>query len=254
MFSFFRKKSENSDTHLPFLAGIGTDIHSHLLPAVDDGSQDLGTSIEFIETLHSLGIQNVITTPHVMMDRYPNSADTLREPFRQVKTALAERNIPVQFHHAAEYYMDEFFEDLMKAPLMTLNGELVLVEISFMSAPPQLHQWLFELSAQGYRPILAHPERYNYYHQQPDDYKIFKQRGCYLQVNLLSLTGYYGRHIQKAAEYLVENKLVDFIGTDLHHIKHLNAIKAIAGDRKLVKLLETYPFQNNTIRITQQAI
>lgn len=250
---FFRKKSENIDTNLPFLAAIGTDIHSHLLPAVDDGSQDLDTSVEFIETLHSLGIQHVITTPHCMMDRYPNSAASLSGPFQQVKNALAEKNIPVQFHHAAEYYMDEFFEDLMKAPLMTLNGELVLVEISFMSAPPQLHQWLFELAAQGYRPIMAHPERYNYYHNQLEEYKVFKQRGCHLQVNLLSLTGYYGRHIQKAAEWLIENKLIDFIGTDLHHSKHLHAIKSIAKDKKLVKLLETYPFKNNTIQLVPQA-
>ncbi|OMP76922.1 MULTISPECIES: tyrosine-protein phosphatase [unclassified Chitinophaga] len=251
---FFRKKSENVETNLPFLAGIGTDIHSHLLPAVDDGSQDLDTSIEFIETLHSLGIQHVITTPHCMMDRYPNSVETLRKPYQQVKKALAEKNIPVQFHHAAEYYMDEFFEDLMKAPLMTLDGELVLVEISFMSAPPQLHQWLFELAAQGYRPVMAHPERYNYYHTQLEEYKVFKQRGCLLQVNLLSLTGYYGRHIQKAAEWLIENKLIDFIGTDLHHSKHLHAIKSIAKDKKLVKLLETYAFKNNTIQIVPQSI
>lgn len=249
---FFRKKSENVDQHLPFLAGIGTDIHSHLLPAVDDGSQDLDTSVEFIETLHSLGIHHVITTPHCMMDRYPNSVETLSGPYQQVKNALAEKNIPVSFHHAAEYYMDEFFEELMKAPLMTLNGELVLVEISFMSPPPQLHQWLFELAAQGYRPILAHPERYNYYHTQLEEYKVFHQRGCHLQVNLLSLTGYYGRHIQKAAEWMIENKLIDFIGTDLHHSKHLAAIKAIARDKKLVKLLETYPFKNNKIQLVPQ--
>ncbi|SFW26035.1 tyrosine-protein phosphatase [Chitinophaga sancti] len=249
---FFRKKPENVELHLPFLAGIGTDIHSHLLPAVDDGSQDLDTSVEFIETLHSLGIQNIITTPHVMMDRYPNSAETLSEPYQQVKNALAEKNIPVQFHHAAEYYMDEFFEELMKAPLMTLNGEMILVEISFMSAPPQLHQWLFELAAQGYRPVLAHPERYNYFHSTPEEYKVFKQRGCLLQVNLLSLTGYYGRHIQKAAEWLIEHKQVDYIGTDLHHSKHLHAIKSIAKDKKLVKLLESYPFKNNTIQLVPQ--
>ncbi|RFM33647.1 tyrosine-protein phosphatase [Chitinophaga silvisoli] len=249
---FFRKKPENVEQNLPFLAGIGTDIHSHLLPAVDDGSQDLDTSVHFIETLHDLGIRNVITTPHVMMDRYPNSPETLSEPYQQVKNALIEKNIPVQFHHAAEYYMDEFFEELMKAPLMTLNGEMILVEISFMSAPPQLHQWLFELAAQGYRPVLAHPERYNYFHSTPEEYRVFKQRGCLLQVNLLSLTGYYGKHIQKAAEWLIENKLIDYIGTDLHHSKHLHAIKSIAKDKKLVKLLETYPFKNNTIQLVQK--
>jgi tyrosine-protein phosphatase YwqE len=251
---FFRKKSENNTAVVPFLAGIETDIHSHLIPGVDDGVQDLETSIRFIETLHSLGIKKVITTPHIMMDRYPNSVETLDTPYKSVQEKLLENRLGIQFHHAAEYYMDEYFEELMKKPLFTLNGELLLVEISFMSAPPQLHQWLFELQAQGYRPILAHPERYNYYHNQLEEYKTFKQRGCYLQVNLLSLTGYYGRHIQKAAEWLMEHKLVDFIGTDLHHEKHLEAILAIARDKKLLKLLEGYPFKNNTLTHSPQVI
>jgi tyrosine-protein phosphatase YwqE len=251
---FFRKKSENNTAVAPFLAGIETDIHSHLIPGVDDGVQDLETSIRFIETLHSLGIKKVITTPHIMMDRYPNSVETLSTPYNSVQEKLLENSLGIRFHHAAEYYMDEYFEELMKKPLFTLNGELVLVEISFMSAPPQLHQWLFELQAQGYRPIMAHPERYNYYHGQLEEYKTFKQRGCYLQVNLLSLTGYYGRHIQKAAEWLIEHKLIDFIGTDLHHEKHLEAILAIGKDKKLLKLLEVYPFKNNTLTHSPQAI
>jgi protein-tyrosine phosphatase len=196
----------------------------------------------------------VITTPHIMMDRYPNSAETIATPYSRVQEILLEKRLSVSFHHAAEYYMDEYFEELMKAPLLTVSGDLLLVEISFMSAPPQLHQWLFELQAQGYRPILAHPERYNYFHHKTDEYKTFKQRGCYLQVNLLSLTGYYGKHIQKAAEWLIDNKLVDFIGTDLHHEKHLQAILSIGKDKKLVKLLEEYPFKNNTLTHSPQTI
>jgi tyrosine-protein phosphatase YwqE len=243
---FFRKKTENNAV-VPFLARIETDIHSHLIPGVDDGVQNLETAVHFLETLHSLGIKKVVTTPHIMMDRYPNSAETLHAPYRLVQDTLREKGLDLSYHHAAEYYMDEYFEELMKKPLLTITDELLLVEISFMSAPPQLHQWLFELAAQGYRPVLAHPERYNYFHNQLEEYKTFKQRGCYLQVNLLSLTGYYGRHIQKAAEWLIENKLIDFIGTDLHHEKHLQAILAIGKDKKLVRLLEEYPFKNNTL-------
>ena len=250
---FFRKKTENNAV-VPFLAGIETDIHSHLIPGVDDGVQNLETAVHFLETLHSLGIKKVVTTPHIMMDRYPNSAETLHAPYRLVQDTLREKGLDLSYHHAAEYYMDEYFEELMKKPLLTITDELLLVEISFMSAPPQLHQWLFELAAQGYRPVLAHPERYNYFHNQLEEYKTFKQRGCYLQVNLLSLTGYYGRHIQKAAEWLIENKLIDFIGTDLHHEKHLQAILAIGKDKRLVKLLEEYPFKNNTLTHAVHAI
>src|SRR5262245_50334832 len=125
---FFRKKSENTNALVPFLAGIETDIHSHLVPAVDDGVQEVETSVHFIETLHELGIQKVITTPHIIIDRYPNSAETISAPFQAVKAALKEKDSPVSFHHAAEYYMDEYFEELMKSSrLLTLNGELLLV-------------------------------------------------------------------------------------------------------------------------------
>lgn len=241
---FFRKK--NIETVLPadLLAFMGTDIHSHLLPGIDDGVPDVATAVQFIEELHGMGIKKIITTPHIMMDRYPNSADTMTAPYQAVTAALAQKNINLPFHYAAEYYLDEQFEALMKKPLHTLNGQLVLVEISFMSAPPQLHQWVFDIAALGYTPLLAHPERYNYCHKNFELYQQFKQWGCQLQVNLLSLTGYYGKHIQQAAEKLIALEMIDFIGTDLHHEKHLRAITDIGKNKKLRQVLEKYPFGN----------
>lgn len=241
---FFRKK--NIEPVLPgdLLAFMATDIHSHLLPGIDDGVPDVATSVHFIAQLHQMGIQKIITTPHIMMDRYPNSADTMTVPYQTVTAALAQKNITLPFHYAAEYYLDEQFEALMKRPLHTLNGQLVLVEISFMSAPPQMHQWLFDIAALGYTPLLAHPERYSYCHKNFELYQQFKQWGCKFQVNLLSLTGYYGKHIQQAAEKLMELEMIDFIGTDLHHDKHLRAIIDIGKNKKLRGVLEKYPFGN----------
>jgi protein-tyrosine phosphatase len=244
---FFRKK--NIETELPasLLAFMETDIHSHLLPGIDDGVPDVATAVHFIAQLQHLGIKKIITTPHIMMDRYPNSTETMAGPYQAVKDALVQKNISLPFHYAAEYYLDEQFEALMKLPLHTLNGQLILVEISFMSAPPQLHQWLFELESLGYTPLLAHPERYNYCHKNFEMYEQFKQWGCKFQLNLLSLTGYYGKHIQQAAEKLIELEMIDFIGTDLHHERHLRAIQDIAKNKKLRLLLEKYPFQNATL-------
>ncbi|MET6996603.1 tyrosine-protein phosphatase [Chitinophaga defluvii] len=248
---FFRRKNTDSQFLANFLSNIETDIHSHLIPGIDDGVQEVDTSVAFIGQLHELGIKKIITTPHIMMDRYPNSADTIALPFQKLQAALTEARLDIPFKHAAEYYMDEYFEELMKAPLLTLNGELVLVEISFMSAPPQLHNWIFTLEAQGYRPIMAHPERYAYGHANFDLYHQFKKMGCLLQVNLLSLTGYYGKHIQQAAEKLVADKMIDYIGTDLHHEKHLQAITAIGKNKKVLKVLDQYPFKNR--ELTSQA-
>lgn len=244
---FFRKKNKETTVPADLLAFMETDIHSHLLPGIDDGVTNVDTAVQFITQLQQMGIKKVITTPHVMMDRYPNSADTMAAPYREVAAALAQKDIRLDFHHAAEYYLDEQFVPLLQQPLLTLTGNMVLVEISFMSAPPQLPQWLFDIQAAGYQPVMAHPERYSYFHKDIQHYQQLKQQGCILQVNLLSLTGYYGKHIQQAAEKLMTAGLVDLIGTDLHHEKHLQAITAIAQQKKLRKALDTYPFRNNTL-------
>jgi protein-tyrosine phosphatase len=248
MFSFFRRQRADDKILTPFLSGIETDIHSHLIPGIDDGVQDTATSIAFIQQLQELGIRKIITTPHIMMDRYPNNRHTIQAGYDQV-TATGKVNIPLQF--AAEYYMDEQFAAMIKTPLLTLQDNLLLVEISFMTPPLQLHQWLFELETNGYQPVLAHPERYTYCHQDFESYVQFKKWGCLLQLNLLSLTGYYGKHIQLAAEKLIAMNMIDFIGTDLHHEKHMRAIRSIAANKKLVKILEQYPFRNR--ELTSQA-
>lgn len=242
---FFRKREAALPSQL--LAFMETDMHSHLLPGIDDGVQDAATALQFIEQLQHMGIKKIITTPHIIMDRYPNSRETMAEPYREVTNALSAKNIPVPFHHAAEYYMDEQFIPLLEKPLLTISGNMVLVEISFMSAPPQLHQWLFDIQAAGYQPVMAHPERYGYYHSDIQQYQQLKQVGCLLQVNLLSLVGYYGKHVQQAAEKLMAAELVDLIGTDLHHEKHLRAIAGIGNNKKLRKVLDTYSFRNNTL-------
>jgi len=242
---FFFKKRASDVSHTGILSFMETDIHSHLVPGIDDGVKDIATSLEFIEQLQEMGIKKIVTTPHIIMDRYPNSAATITPPFTQVKTALEEKGSDIAFSFAAEYYMDEQFEELIPStPLLTLQNKLVLVEMSFMQAPPQLHQWLFALASHGYQPVLAHPERYGYYHANISQYEQLKQQGCLLQLNLLSLTGYYGKHVQQAAEKLMAAGLPDLIGTDLHHEKHLHAIAGIAKNTKLRRVLDAYPFGN----------
>ncbi len=244
---FFRKKRSESVIPASLLAFMATDIHSHLVPGVDDGVPDTNTAIGYIAQLQAMGISKIITTPHIMMDRYPNSTDTLEAPYRALSQALVAAGIHLPFHYAAEYYMDEAFEQVMKSPLLTISGNYVLVEISFMVPPPQFFQWLFELQAAGYQPVLAHPERYAYYHKDFEAYRTIKDRGVLLQMNLLSPTGYYGKHIQQAADKLLAAGLIDLTGTDLHHEKHLRAIAGIANDKKLRNTLERYPFKNSIL-------
>lgn len=201
-------------------------MHSHLLPGIDDGAPDPETSIELIRGLMKLGYSRFITTPHIYPDLYPNNRETILNAHALLMQHLQQEELQVEIVPAAEYFIDDLFPELLEKgePLLTLHQNMVLVEISFISPPRELNHVIFNLVTSGYQPVLAHPERYAYYHQQKEVYHRFKDQGCLLQINMLSLLGYYGKSVQEAARYLVQQGLVDLIGTDLHHQRHMEAL------------------------------
>ena len=160
---FFKKKKIPLNEFFP--QGF-VDIHSHLLPGIDDGAKDLETSIALIQKMASYGIKNFITTPHILGDVYPNTPEVIKRKLKEVTDELKRRNLlDISISAAAEYMMDEKFTDLIeKAQLLTLKDNLVLVEMSYFSPPINLYEILFQIQLKGYKPILAHPERYNSYH------------------------------------------------------------------------------------------
>nr|AOE12612.1 capsular polysaccharide biosynthesis protein [uncultured bacterium] len=214
------------------------DIHSHLLPGIDDGAKDLETSIALIQKMSSYGIKNFITTPHVLGDVYPNTPEVIKRKLKEVTDELKRRNIlDISISAAAEYMMDEKFIELIEqGQLLTLKDNLVLVEMSYFSPPINLYDMLFQLQLKGYKPILAHPERYNSYHTNLDNYHKLKRAGCLFQLNLLSLTEYYGKHVQKITEKLLKENVYDFVGTDTHHENHLRALREIGSTKNLKKI------------------
>ena len=215
------------------------DIHSHLLPGIDDGAKDLNNSIELIQKMSSYGIKNFITTPHILGDVYPNTTEIIENKLEEVKKELLKRNIiDVSISAAAEYMMDEHFSTLLDKDekLLTLKDNLVLVEMSYFSPPINLFEILFQLGLKGYKPVLAHPERYNSYHNNFRVYQKLKSAGCLFQLNLLSLTEIYGKGVQKTAERLLIENMYDFIGTDTHHFNHLNSLHRISTKKNLKKI------------------
>lgn len=224
---------------------LGTDLHSHLLPGIDDGAQDMEQSLSLIQTLLGMGFRKLITTPHVMSDLYPNTPAIIRERLSAVRKAAKEKGIGVELDAAAEYLMDEGFEQLLEeGELLTLPGKRVLVEMSFIAAPPKLDEYLFRLQTKGYRPLLAHPERYLFFRENFGRYKELRDRGCGFQLNLLSLTGYYGKPVRENAVALLKAGLVDFLGTDLHHERHAARLRGALEDREMGRLLEGVKLQN----------
>jgi protein-tyrosine phosphatase len=246
MFDFFKKK-RNALPLLDFSV-IGTDMHSHFIPAIDDGSDSLETSILLIKGLVELGYKHIITTPHVMSDHYENSSETILNGLKIVQEQLHLEGVSVSLHAAAEYYMDEYFLNLLNTqPLLTLWDNHILVEMGFFSPPRGWESYFFKMGLKGYKPILAHPERYSYFHKSYVEYAEIREKGVELQVNLLSLVGYYGESVQKTALRLIDDKLIDYIGTDTHHVRHLETVKTKLNSPEIQKILNNYPFKNKEI-------
>jgi tyrosine-protein phosphatase YwqE len=235
----------------PDLSFIGVDMHSHLLPGLDDGLKELETSVEFIKELHALGYKKLICTPHILSDLYPNSRETIMPKLDLLRKALANAGVKIRIDAAAEYMIDHDFLQVIssskKADLLTLDGTYILIEMSYLAPSPVLEQTIFDLRMLGLTPILAHPERYSYYHTTFAQYERFRELGCKLQVNLLSLSGGYGQQVKKTAEKLFKNKLVDFLGTDLHHERHLQSLKELATQREFYELIKDAELLNNDL-------
>jgi protein-tyrosine phosphatase len=252
MFNLFKKKSGKPVE--PDLSFLGVDMHSHLLPGIDDGLQEVEQSVEFIRDLKNLGYRKLICTPHILSDLYPNSPKTILPKLDIVRAALQKAGVDMKIEAAAEYMMDHDFADLIsrskKEDLLTIEGTYILVEMSYLSASPNVEQTIFDLRMLGLQPILAHPERYNYYHQRFEQYERFKELGCKLQVNLLSLSGGYGPYVKKTAEKLFKNEMVDFLGTDMHHERHLAMLKHLATRPEFYELVQGANLLNKTLAPT----
>ncbi|MEO6288551.1 MAG: CpsB/CapC family capsule biosynthesis tyrosine phosphatase [Ginsengibacter sp.] len=217
-------------------SNIGQDIHSHILPGLDDGSPDIGTSLELVRALSEAGINRLICTPHIIADIYRNTPEHINAALAILKRACAENGLHTNISAAAEYMLDDHFMELIrtKQPLLTLKKNYILTELSYAMLPNNLEQIAFEININDYQPLMAHPERYHYYHGNYQAYYRLKDLGFSLQVNLLSLTGHYGKAVARAADYLFKNDLVDFVGSDIHHIGHIELLRE-SGNRNIIQ-------------------
>lgn len=242
MFNFFKKKQE------PIQLCFNTDIHCHIVPGIDDGSPDVNTSIELIERMQSWGITRIIATPHVTQASFENTPETMAQALNSLKEELQARGNNIDISHSAEYRIDELFmKHLNDNIIVPMPSNYILVENSFIQEPWNLDQLLFDLKVKGYKPILAHPERYMYYYAKKDRYNTIHNTGTKLQINLLSLAGHYGKDEKRIAMELIEKGLVDFIGTDLHNHRHADAIEAFLSSKEYRKIKDRLPLLNDSI-------
>lgn len=241
MFSIFKKKT-NAITDISWL---GVDIHNHLLPGIDDGSKTIEESIDYITRLNNLGFHKFICTPHIFTELYPNTPETINSALTAVSVELKKTKPSISIFAAAEYMIDDTFKSL--TGLMTLPGNYLLIEMSYLNETPNIEQVIFDLQIKGYSIILAHPERYNFYHKEQGRYHRLKDMGCLFQLNLLAIVGYYGKDVKQMALHLLKQNLYDLAGTDLHHDKHLKVLENSVESGVLYQTLGNYPFKNRAI-------
>lgn len=242
MFGFFSKKKVEQVRRFD-LSTLGVDMHSHVLPGIDDGAQNVDESIVLVQAMMNLGIKKIIATPHIMVDYYRNTPETIGNALEILKNELQKQHLDIEIEAAAEHLLDEGFENLLDdGNVMPMTDNYLLFEMSFIDAHPNLIPLIQKMKDKGYKPILAHPERYPYF--TIENCENMKSWGCDLQMNTISLTGYYGAKTKEMAEAMVDYNLVDFISSDMHHPRHAAALERSLKTNYLEKLLFDYPLKN----------
>lgn len=241
MFSFLKPK-------VPIPSSLQVDIHSHFIPAIDDGSQSMQESITLIKAMQDLGYKKVITTPHIMLDTYKNTPDIIHQGLNTVHQAMKENHLTIQLEVAAEYYLDDGFIPLLeKGNLLTVANKYLLFETSYISKPLQLEEMIFQILAKGYIPLMAHPERYRYIKNPQKEYTRLKDLGVMFQSNINALGGHYGKSAQNLIRFLSSQGMIDFLGSDAHRIKHINTLPAILNSKEYYALREKNTILNETL-------
>ena len=236
MLSFLKKTPKLVD----LIPANYVDIHSHILPGIDDGAQKMEDSEFLLDSMKNFRFSKVIATPHTMKNVWNNTTDSIEEAYNKVYEKLPDlaKNMKLQF--SSEYFLDEnLIEHIQTEKLIPLKNNYVLVEMSYLNAPLQLYDFLFELQLKGYQLVLAHPERYTFFHSKKKEFDKLKKSGCLFQLNLLATVGYYGKNVAEISDYLLKENMYDFVGSDIHHKNHVKAFQAKLTIKNQSKLEET---------------
>lgn len=231
------------------LSWLGSDMHSHLIPGIDDGSKSMEESLNLLRSLESFGLKKVITTPHIMSEYYRNTPEIIQMGLEDVQKAAREAQINLLIEAAAEYYMDEIFLEKVKSgeKLLTFGDNYILVETGFINKPQMLLDIIFNLEMAGYRPVFAHPERYQYLIADKKLQEELIERKLIFQVNLLSLTGFYSRQVKEFGEMLIDRGVVSFLGTDCHNARYIEMLATLPKYNRTYSKIKEMEWINSSL-------
>lgn len=243
--NFFGKRKLKSPIDL---SAIGVDMHSHILPGIDDGAEDLEASVEMVRQLTQWGYRKLITTPHIMSDNYRNTPETIMKAHDELSSELKKEGLNTEIAVAAEYLIDDgLMEHFEKYNALTLNENYLLLELPYFTEPPNLFEVIFELTVKGYKIVLAHPERYVYWYDKFSRFDELKDRNVLFQVNILTFADVYMFPTRKIAEDLINKGMVDFLGSDIHNPRQFGLFEKALYEPVLSRLIESGSLKNNVL-------
>ena len=198
------------------------DIHSHILPAIDDGAKNVEESAMLISEMKNLGFGKIIATPHTFANLYENTNDSIKSSFQ----LLSKLKVDLKIDYASEYLIDSsLIKRISEKTILTLKENHILLEMSYLAPANNLHEIIHFALINNYIPVIAHPERYIFYHKNFKEYEMLKRIGCKFQLNLLSVTGHYGKSVLKISKKLIRKNLIDFVGSDIHNLNQCKSFE-----------------------------
>lgn len=216
------------------------DMHSHILPGLDDGVKTIEESVAIVKRMLALGVKRFSFTPHISFPSPMNTPEIIRERLNLLKERLLKEDIHLDADAGAEYKVGEYMLELIERDMIaSFRDRMVLIEHSFVSPSPSFEEVVFRLQERGYYPVLAHPERYPFYAEAIlDRVKALKGRGCRMQVNLLSFVGFYGKEAQKGALILADAGVIDCLSGDIHSLRQVEHLEKFMKSKSSAGLLK----------------
>jgi len=244
-FKLFGKKKLKKPINLDIL---GVDMHSHLIAGIDDGAKTIENSLELIRDLNNAGYKKLITTPHIQHEFFQNTPEIILNGLNDLRIAVKDAGIPVEIEAAAEYLVDEGFSSKIEnGNLLSFGDKYILIEFSYFNPHPDYKNVIFNLQVDGYKVILAHPERYSYWFNDFKKFEDLKDRGVFFQVNMISLAGHYPDPVKKIAESFIEKGMVEFLGSDMHNMHYMNSLQKSRIETILDKAIKSGKLLNHTL-------
>jgi len=247
LFDFFKTKNAVVNHYSDF-SNVAVDMHSHLITGLDDGSKSVEDSLRLVRRFKELGYRKLVTTPHILVDYYKNNYETIHKGLDILREAVTREGIDIEIDAAAEYMLDDGFDKKLKnKEILAINNKFVLIELPVFNEPPQLLNSIFELQIAGYEVILAHAERYVYWYKDLNKFQILKDRNVYFQLNAVSLAGFYPNPVKNLAEKLIDLKMIDFLGSDVHNETYMDSFEASLNAKYMTILLSSGMLRNNKL-------